>query len=602
MNLHSGNILIPIALAALAASPLSAKTFEVTSTDDSGNGTLRQAILDANGDNDAKIEFRDTTGVITLASPLPVITANVKIHGPGTNALTISGDNKYTIFGTSAGTTCVLSGLTIANAYAEGQVVFTGRSFETIEFNGCAISNAGSLTVLKCVITNCINEGNGPEVYGGAIYSSGPLVMRDSIITDSGASGEETGVEGGCIYATCSLRMANCFLSNCRADDTPGIVANSAAVLDHCTLTSLVESLGEGNGGALAGTNMTLISCVISNCEAGYEGGAFLGNNLTARDTVFTGCGSIFEGGGFYIAGTNFFYNCTITGCASGNYGGGAMKNFGNTTFVDCTLSSNAVFLGNGSAIYNLGVIKMTNCTISGNTATLPTPEGASDGGAINNSTVDIEFGTTFTNVAAYLMDCTIVSNAVGGGIQNQAGATIYVRDTIIADNGTNDFTGALDSDGYNLIKNVNGCAITGTTTGNIYDVDPLLGPLQNNGGLTMTHALLPGSPAIGTGPVGGLPRFDQRGVLRPRKTAGDIGAYEVSACTDHFLTLTQMGAGFQVTLNGVPGVNYYIQRASFPSGTWTIITNITVGFDGTGVCLDSPAAGSAFYRSILSQ
>jgi hypothetical protein len=64
---------------------------------------------------------------------------------------------------------------------------------------------------------------------------------------------------------------------------------------------------------------------------------------------------------------------------------------------------------------------------------------------------------------------------------------------------------------------------------GNLFGVDPLLGPLQNNGGSTRTHALLPGSPAInaGSNPLGLA--TDQRGADFPREAGGraDIGAYE---------------------------------------------------------------------------
>ena len=73
---------------------------------------------------------------------------------------------------------------------------------------------------------------------------------------------------------------------------------------------------------------------------------------------------------------------------------------------------------------------------------------------------------------------------------------------------------------------------VGGTLTG----VDPMLGPLQNNGGPTETHALLPGSPAINHGPVPvpAFPtnEFDQRGPGFDRVVEGvvDIGAFEVQA------------------------------------------------------------------------
>ena len=58
-------------------------------------------------------------------------------------------------------------------------------------------------------------------------------------------------------------------------------------------------------------------------------------------------------------------------------------------------------------------------------------------------------------------------------------------------------------------------------------NTDPLLGPLSNNSGTTMTLALLPGSPAINAGTNAGIPATDQRGIFRDYGTAADIGAYE---------------------------------------------------------------------------
>src|SRR5262245_61849956 len=89
-------------------------TFLVSSTADSGPGTLRQAILDANSSvGDDTIEIT-VTGTIALSSALPLITDNTAINGPGTNLPTISGNNAVQIFSTKSGTTNVFNGLTIS--------------------------------------------------------------------------------------------------------------------------------------------------------------------------------------------------------------------------------------------------------------------------------------------------------------------------------------------------------------------------------------------------------------------------------------------------------------------------------------------------------
>lgn len=92
------------------------------------------------------------------------------------------------------------------------------------------------------------------------------------------------------------------------------------------------------------------------------------------------------------------------------------------------------------------------------------------------------------------------------------------------------DCAGEVVSAGHNLIEDLTGCVVTGTLIGNITGVDPRLSILQDNGGPTNTHALLPGSPAIDAGddaacaapPVSGV---DQRGIARPQGAHCDIGA-----------------------------------------------------------------------------
>lgn len=94
-----------------------------------------------------------------------------------------------------------------------------------------------------------------------------------------------------------------------------------------------------------------------------------------------------------------------------------------------------------------------------------------------------------------------------------------------------------MTSYGYILIQDTSGCTITGDETGNIYGKEPLLGPLADHGGYTLTHALLDGSPAIDTAdftdPDGNPVTEDQRGVSRPQGPANDLGADEFYAgCT----------------------------------------------------------------------
>jgi hypothetical protein len=215
--------------------------------------------------------------------------------------------------------------------------------------------------------------------------------------------------------------------------------------------------------------------------------------------------------------------NCAISG-NSGRFGGGISNyNTGTLTVTNCTIAGNKA-QQEGGGIFNAGTLTLTNCTISGNSALF-------GGGGI------------FNNDALNVTNCTISGNTAqqGGGIYNDHGAATLAN-TIIAQNTSAtgpDVDGPVTSLGYNLIGNPSGGS--GFVATDLLDVNPLLGPLENNGGPTETMALLPGSPAITAGSAALIPSritTDQRGAPRIVKHAVDIGAvevqvYSVSVSTD---------------------------------------------------------------------
>ncbi len=163
--------------------------------------------------------------------------------------------------------------------------------------------------------------------------------------------------------------------------------------------------------------------------------------------------------------------------------------NFGKTVMI----SGVTVTGGGNGGIHNEGTLTLTNSTVSGNTARC-----AGEG-----------------------------CDAVGGGIHNRG--TFTPANTIVAKNpsgGDCSNLGTITSNGFNLDSD-NSCNLN-MGLGDLPGVDPLLGSLQNNGGPTETHALLPGSPAIDAVTSGcPPPATDQRGVSRPQGIHCDIGAYE---------------------------------------------------------------------------
>lgn len=194
---------------------------------------------------------------------------------------------------------------------------------------------------------------------------------------------------------------------------------------------------------------------------------------------------------------------------------GGGIHNSGTLTLTNSTVSDNIArdpFGGNGGGILNQtgATLALTNSTVSGNTATLQ------GGGIFSNGTLTIT-NSTFSNNSA--------SN--GGGIASFG--TAQLVNTIIANNpsGGDCAVNSLTSLGHNLDSD-NSCKLT--EPDDLPGVDPLLGPLQDNGGPTFTHALLAGSPAIDAGDDAEAPATDQRGTTRPVGSASDIGAFEAPA------------------------------------------------------------------------
>ena len=100
---------------------------------------------------------------------------------------------------------------------------------------------------------------------------------------------------------------------------------------------------------------------------------------------------------------------------------------------------------------------------------------------------------------------------------------------------------GDLTSWGHNLIGNTSVGSGFRTDLGDQLNVDPLLGPLQDNGGPTFTQALLPGSPAIDAGDNTDAPLFDQRGFARIVNGTIDIGAYELQSQPSTVSTTTSL-------------------------------------------------------------
>ncbi len=310
---------------------------------------------------------------------------------------------------------------------------------------------------------------------------------------------------------------------------------NSALTLSGLTMTGANTN---SNGAAVTdfGGLLTIDNCNISGNTARNYGAAIdATRGLTITNSTISGNKTTQgSGGGIYARGTTKIVNCTISGNSGGTGNGGGLDfaGGGSLTITASTVSGNTASKGAGVFAYsNIGNSTITNSTITGNKAT-----GAGGGIAVQ--------GTGTLN----LVNDTIVGNksANGGGlsvgnvglfpVQNIGSLTVNVLNTIVANN-TDTSQKAPDIAGKitarnSLIFSQTGITFVGSKATDIFGVDPHLGPLQNNGGPTMTMALLAGSIAIDAGDdsVLGLPyslTTDQRGLARKAGSHVDIGAFE---------------------------------------------------------------------------
>jgi hypothetical protein len=278
----------------------------------------------------------------------------------------------------------------------------------------------------------------------------------------------------------------------------------------------------EGGGGIFNGGVLTVSSSTLRSNYAGspdFNPGGF--------------------GGAIYSVGALTVSNSTLSGNAAG---GGSYLYYGDYPYPIMVGTDGgfggALFIGGGTALIDHSTIA-NNSTAGGQG---DYNRGTSYGGGVyvSGGTVNVRHSTITGNVAAsgygeYIGDPpppynTGPSPSYAGGIA--AGGVVRLYNSLVANNLADsgpDLHGSITSLGHNLIGNTSDGS--GFVASDLLNVDPQLGPLQNNGGTTQTMALLPGSPAINAGINTSAPAYDQRGAGFPRIVGGtiDIGAFESS-------------------------------------------------------------------------
>ena len=326
---------------------------------------------------------------------------------------------------------------------------------------------------------------------------SGPGSLRDALaIANDGDKIDATGVSGTILLTSGGLWIIHSVTINGPGPENLAINGNrSFSVFSH------------------SGSDATISGFTITN-GLSDDGGGILN----------------FPGGMLTVS------NCTI----SGNFGSG-ITNFAvdvccaTLAVSNCTISGNSANSGGGisnSTLMGGAIVTVSNSTISGNSA--------GSGGGISNGAANSPSLAQVTISNSTLSGNSATGN--GGGVYNSVSdfgsAELDLGSTILnaGSSGENIFNdgGTVTSLGYNLASDDGGGFLNGP--GDQINTDPMLGPLQDNGGPTFTHALLPGSPAINTGDPSFTPPpdFDQRGPGFPRVVNArlDIGSFEVQGAS----------------------------------------------------------------------
>ncbi|HNS37870.1 MAG TPA: right-handed parallel beta-helix repeat-containing protein, partial [Anaerolineaceae bacterium] len=242
-----------------------------------------------------------------------------------------------------------------------------------------------------------------------------------------------------------------------------------------------------------------------TNHSGAYGGGIFVTDGITTIDhSIFNNNTSAISGGGIYIQPPATISNTLFYQNSATDSGGAFFQNgYYTSTFTNVTMSGNTAENGGAAAVEMGAEANLLNVTIFGNQAT-----------------------------------------SQGDGIfVDGADATVNIQNTLIAGNFEANCAGTITSLGNNL-EDADTCGLSGT--GDLVNTAPLLGVLEDNGGFSFTHALLPDSPAIDAGSETTCPDVDQRGVLRPQDgdldgtAVCDIGAFEVNHLKYIYLPVLQ--------------------------------------------------------------
>ncbi|MFK7820251.1 MAG: Ig-like domain-containing protein [Planctomycetaceae bacterium] len=539
-----------------------------------------------------EINFDLASGsTIELTTNQITITGSLTINGSGSDELTIAGNGAFGLLSIQESTAAVnvtINGVTLTGGSSgDGGAIHnnsgTVRINDSVFTDNTASSRGGAIHTTETVffggsgvyLSNVLLENNS-AADGGAIFSN---INHVELLNNTRVVGNTATQSGGGVYTVGdgfgggdTLLVTNSEISGNTAVRGGGIQAINDTVIIQSSIVHSNTAAQDGGGlstGNTFGEGVVRVRDSEFSGNTAVRGGGIFnsGDFLEVRRSLVAGNKAIGDldgplrgsalGGGIYSSSsstTQFFVTESVvsqnTATTAENsvdeaaVGGGIYAGLG-ASFARSAFVENQAVAGDGDAssafggavAITRGNMLTSNLTFSGN-------QSDGNGGAIalfeNAASVSLTSATMTNNLA----DANQDGVGMGGAVWSESTTPIRLDSSIIAGNFRRTDTPddvvaeATNTSDHNLIGV--GVGLTGITNGVLGNqigtaanpIDPLIGPLQDNGGPSPTHALLPGSPAINAGDTSN--DVDQRLVDRPDDDADrDIGAYELVDVND---------------------------------------------------------------------
>ena len=485
--------------------------------DGGGNCTLRAAVDEANA----------LAGTDTINVPAGTYTLGLSLHpsddlivvGAGADTTTLHAEGDIAFWLWDGPVTLTVSGFTFTNAGGGDCILITDDHILQVA------SAAGStLNVSDSVFDHCGDAGilaatdNSDPAIGGPVYVN----VWDSEFLGGGSN-------------SCGASDGGCY--GVLIDSHGGSFTATNITVTNTRHSGLLLAFNDGDA-----TVDIIDSAIDSNLSVGVE--VFVSEPFAA-DITISGTSlddNAYGGSGFQaIWGGNDLSSWTITDTSISGNARWAAELRGAAVIERSTIVNNGFGVSGTEtrpalALYGMGTKKVSDSMVAGN-AGYGLAMWADPGttmSVINSTVTGNKWGVTSTGSLLEFVNTTIANN-LEEGVEVYTDSTTFVN-TIVYNNTLDcfwDAGGPITSLGHNM-EGDGTCGFT--ATGDKVGVDPLLGPLADNGGQTETMALLVGSPAIDAGNDLECPPTDQRGFIRPVDGDGvggaecDIGAFEAGA------------------------------------------------------------------------